>query len=81
VEDLLHAPESVGRHFPQNVHARCEPALLAATRAYQMKTGQWEMPIDLAAIQAPSDERPLSDDEIRERFPDLWRRFVINAEG
>jgi hypothetical protein len=81
VEDLLHAPEKVGRYFPQDVHAQCEPALAAAMRAYQRRTGKWEMPIDYQSLPDPIAERPLSDDEIRERFPDLWRRFVEQGAG
>lgn len=80
VEDLLHAPDKVGRHFPRGVEPWCEVALVAATRAYKEKTGQWEMPIDKRSLPETIEEPPLSDDEVRERFPDLWRRF-ITEEG
>src|SRR5271157_5809991 len=46
VEDLLRVPHRVGRHFPPDIHARCELALLAAMNAYKRKTGLWEMPIN-----------------------------------
>jgi hypothetical protein len=81
VDDLLHSPERVGRHFPPHVVPSCELAGAITMRAYERKTGQSEIPIDPNAIPIPRDEPPLSDDEIRERFPDLWRRFVTQEEG
>jgi Protein of unknown function (DUF4240) len=80
VEDLLHAPEKVGRHFPPHVVPSCELTGAIAMRAYERKTGHWEIPIDYRSIPDPIAERPLTDDEIRERFPDLWQRFVEEKE-
>jgi len=80
VEDLLHAPERVARHFPPHVVPSCELAGAIAMRAYHRKTGKWDIPIDKSSLPKPIDEPPLSDDEIRERFPDLWRRFITHEE-
>jgi hypothetical protein len=80
VEDLLHAPQRVGRHFPQHIVPSCELAGAIAMRAYHSKTGKWDMPIDNNSLPKRIDEPPLSDDEIRERFPDLWRRFVTTED-
>jgi hypothetical protein len=76
VDDFMSAPDRVEKYFPPNVSPRCEAALATARRAYERKTRRAQIPIKRGSVPPPRGEPPLCEEEIRERYPGLWRRFV-----